>query len=87
MTVYKNRGELCAGKAPMRFFALRLMPGDPTIHATAPDRAAALSEFAKMIGHELTDQPTGRMAEYTLDEWNEGGAHRVNPHISIWKKR
>jgi hypothetical protein len=71
----------------MRFFALQVVPGNPVLHAHARGRAEALSEFGKELGHELTDKPTGRVAEYSLDEWDEAVAHWVNPTVPIWKAR
>jgi|GEM_PF-1590157 len=72
----------------MPFFALEVVPGNPTIHVTAPGRAEALAEFGKTLGQTLTDKPTGTMAPYRLDEWSDASSpHMVHPTIPIWKLR
>jgi len=71
----------------MRFFALRVTPGAPTIQTMASGRAEALANFEKVLGHPLTDEATGQMSDYTLDEWDDPAAHLVNPTIQIWKRR
>ena len=71
----------------MRFFALRTVPGNPTLNAMARDRVSALAEFGKALGETLSDENTGSMSVYTLDEWDDPNAHWVNPTIPIWKKR
>lgn len=69
----------------MTYYTLALVEENKTLNTVAKDRAEAFAQFAKELGHDITDADNGSVAPYLLDEWNHG-PHWTNPTIPVFKK-